>query len=136
MVSAAGPMTTPDTWAEKLGSFERMNLIRETNGNFDSCNLCKRLGTCRLHELHDSKSPFISRVEFIHSKLSNCSARVSGADDVGSSAGRAAGGVGSIADGCRAMGPRRWNRPRPPSTAEHGGSRAEHGGSRAEVTLQ
>ena len=26
---------TPDTWAERFESFERKNLIRETNGNFD-----------------------------------------------------------------------------------------------------
>ena len=46
---------TPDTWAEKFESFERINSIRETNGNFDWCNSCKRLGTSRLHELHESK---------------------------------------------------------------------------------
>ena len=33
------PMTL-DTWAEKFESFERINSIRETNGNFDSCNSC------------------------------------------------------------------------------------------------
>ena len=37
------PTVTPYTWAEKFGSFERINSIRETNGNFDSCNSCKRL---------------------------------------------------------------------------------------------
>ena len=52
--------------------------MRETNGNFDSCNSCKRLGTSRLHELHESKFPFVSRIEFIRSKLSNFSAHVSG----------------------------------------------------------
>ena len=62
---------TPDTWAEKFESFERINSIRETNGKFDSCNSCKRLGTSRLHELHESKFPFVSRIEFIRSKLSN-----------------------------------------------------------------
>ena len=50
--------------------------MRETNGNFDSCNSCKRLGTSRLHELHESKFPFVSRIEFIRSKLSNFSAHV------------------------------------------------------------
>ena len=40
---------TPDTWAEKNESLERINSIRETNGNFDSCNSCKWLGTSRLH---------------------------------------------------------------------------------------
>ena len=33
---------------KKIGSFERINSLRETNGNFDSCNSCKRLGTSRL----------------------------------------------------------------------------------------
>ena len=45
-----------------------MNLIRETNGNFDPCNSCKRL-TSRLHELYELKIPFASRIEFIRSKL-------------------------------------------------------------------
>ena len=52
--------------------------MRETNGNFDSCNSCKRLGTSRLHEWHESKFPFVSRIEFIRSKLSNFSAHVYG----------------------------------------------------------
>ena len=65
---------------KKFESFERINSIRETNGNFDSCNSCKRLGTSRLHELHDSKFPFVSRIEFIRSKLSNFSAHVYGAN--------------------------------------------------------
>ena len=69
---------TLDTWAEKFESFERINSIRETNGNFDSCNSCKRLVLSRLHELHESKFPFVSRIEFIRSKLSNFSAHVSG----------------------------------------------------------
>ena len=69
---------TPDTWAEKFESFERINSIRETNGNFDSCNSCKRLGTSRLHVLHESKFPFVLRIEFIRSRLSNFSAHVSG----------------------------------------------------------
>ena len=47
-------MLTPDTRAGNFESFERINLIHETNENFDSCSLCKRLGTSRLpHELHD-----------------------------------------------------------------------------------
>ena len=61
-----------------MESFERINSIRETNENFDSCNSCKRLGTSRLHELHESKFPFVSRIEFIRSKLSNLSAHVYG----------------------------------------------------------
>ena len=32
----------------------------------------------RLHELHESKPPFVSRIEFIRSKLKNFSAHVSG----------------------------------------------------------
>ena len=72
---------TPYTWAEKFESFERINSIRETNGNFDSCNSCKWLGTCRLHESHESKFPFVSRIEFIRSKLSNFSAHVFGVID-------------------------------------------------------
>ena len=74
-------LLTPYTWAEKFESFERINSIRETNGNFDSCNSCKRLGTSRLHELHESKFPFVSRIEFIRSKLSNFSAHVYGVID-------------------------------------------------------
>ena len=69
----------PDTWAKKIESLERINSIRETNGNFDSCISWKRLGTSRLHELHESKFPFVSRIEFVRPKLSNCSAHVSGA---------------------------------------------------------
>ena len=76
-----GRTWAPDTCAEKFESFERINSIRETNGNFDSCNSCKRLGTSRLHELHESKFPFVSRIEFIRSKLSNFSAHVSGVMD-------------------------------------------------------
>ena len=72
------PSPTPYTWAEKSESFERINSIRETNGNFDSCNSCKRLVPSRLHELHESKFTFVSRIEFIRSKLSNFSAHVYG----------------------------------------------------------
>ena len=62
---------------KKLESLERINSIRETNGSFYSCNSCKRLGTSHLHELHESKFPFVSRIEFIRSKLSIFSAHVS-----------------------------------------------------------
>ena len=65
-----GHTMNPYTWVEKFESFERINSIRETNGNFDSCNSCKRLVPSRLHELHESKFPFVSRIEFIRSKLS------------------------------------------------------------------
>ena len=74
-----GASLTQDTSAEKSEGFERRNKsIREKNGNFDSCNSCKRLVPSRLHELHESKFPFVSRSEFIRSKLSNFSAHVSG----------------------------------------------------------
>ena len=39
------------------------------------------LGTSRLHELHESKFPFVSRIKFIRSKLSNFSAHASGIVD-------------------------------------------------------
>ena len=71
--------TDPVYMSRKFESFERINSIRETNGNFDSRNSCKRLGISRLHELHESKFPFVSRIEFIRSKLSNFSAHVYGA---------------------------------------------------------
>ena len=54
-----------------------INSIGVANGNFDSCNSCKRLGTSRLHELHESIFSFVSRIEYIRSKLSNYSAHVS-----------------------------------------------------------
>ena len=69
---------TPYTWAEKFERFVRKNSMRETNGNFDSCNSCKRLVPSRLHELHASKFPFVSRIEFFRSKLSNFSAHAYG----------------------------------------------------------
>ena len=69
---------TPDTSAEKkTESLKRINPICKTNGSIDSCNLCERLGTSRLYELLESKFPFVSRIEFIRSKLSNFSAHVS-----------------------------------------------------------
>ena len=52
--------------------------MRETNISFDSYNSCERLGTSRLHELHESKLLFVSRIEFIRTKLSNFSVYVSG----------------------------------------------------------
>ena len=55
---------TPDTWAENFESFERINSIRETIGNFDSCNSCKGWEPCRLHELHESK--FTSHLHELH----------------------------------------------------------------------
>ena len=43
-------LADPGYMSRKFESFERINSIRETNGNFGSCNSCKRLGTSRLHE--------------------------------------------------------------------------------------
>ena len=48
--------------------------MRETNASFDTC---KRLVPSRLHETHVSKLAFVSRIEFIGSKLPNFSAHVS-----------------------------------------------------------
>ena len=64
--------------SRKLESLERINVMRETNGSFDSRNSCKRLGPSRLRELHGSKLPVASRLEFIRSLLSNFSAHVCG----------------------------------------------------------
>ena len=69
---------TPYTWAEKFESLERINSIRETNGKFCPCKSCKRLVPSRLHELYQSKFPFVSRIEFIRLKLSNFCAHVYG----------------------------------------------------------
>ena len=70
----------PGYMNKKIKSFERKNSIRE-KGNFASCNSCKRLVPSRLHELHDSKFPFVSRIEFIRSKISNFSVHVSAVAD-------------------------------------------------------
>ena len=55
----------------------RINSMHETNENFDSYNSCKWLVLSRIHELHESKMSFVSRIEFIGSKLSKFSAHVS-----------------------------------------------------------
>ena len=73
-----GAALTPDTRAEKIESYERIISMRATSENFDSCNSCKLLKTSCLHELHESNFSFVSRIEFIHSKLSFSSAHVSG----------------------------------------------------------
>ena len=77
----------------KLECLERKNTMRETNRSFDSCNSCKRLVSSRLHESHEPKFPFVSRIEFIRSNLSNLSAPVCGAaaDLIGCRAGGAGG---------------------------------------------
>ena len=65
--------------SRKIRKFRTEKFDACNKRNFDSCNSCKRLRTSRLHELHESKFMFVSRIEFIHSKLSNLSAHVSGA---------------------------------------------------------
>ena len=55
--------------------------MQETNRSFDSRNLCKRLVPSRLHKLRQSKLPFVSRIDFIRSKLSIFSAHISGVSD-------------------------------------------------------
>ena len=74
-------IVTPETWTEKFENFERINSIRETNENVYSWNSRKRLGTSRLCELHESKFPFVSHIEFIRSKLPHFSAHVTGVSD-------------------------------------------------------
>ena len=49
----------------------------DKSGNVSSPT-SKWLGTSRLHELRESKFPFVSRIEFIRSQLSNFSAHVYG----------------------------------------------------------
>ena len=61
---------TPDAWAEKFESLERINSICETNRSFDSCKSCKQPVPSRLRELHESQLPFVSRIEYIRSTLS------------------------------------------------------------------
>ena len=67
---------TPFTWANKHEKLERTNsgffFLEWTETGFLTHvpNSCKRLIPSRLHELHDSKLPFVSLIEFIRSKLS------------------------------------------------------------------
>ena len=62
-----------------------------------------RMVPSRLHELHESKFPFVSRIEFIRSKLSNFSAHVYGVVSVlGCTDGR----VGTAAGGPQAAAAR------------------------------
>ena len=70
------PTVDPGYTSRKFRSLERVNSISAANG-FDPCDSCKRLGTSRLHELHESKLLFVGRTEFIRSKLSIFSAHVS-----------------------------------------------------------
>ena len=78
-LDAAVPSHRPRIHEQKIiENLELTNSIRETSGSFDSCNSCKQVGTSRLHELHESKPLFVSRIEFIRSKLSDFSAHVFG----------------------------------------------------------
>ena len=53
--------------------------MRVINRSFGSCNyVTKRLVPNRLHELHESRLSFVTRIEFIRPKFSNLSAYVSG----------------------------------------------------------
>ena len=83
-------------WSGWVTTAERMNhgprIHEQKNSNFlngltrcekqtkiwTHTNLRKRLVPIRLRELHESKFSFVLRIEFIRSKLSNFSARVSG----------------------------------------------------------
>ena len=71
----------PVYMSRKIRKFRTDKFDTWNKRKFYSCNSCKRLGTSRLHELHESKFPFVSRIEFIRSKLSNFSAHVYGASD-------------------------------------------------------
>ena len=48
---------------------------------FTRNSICKRLNPSRLNVLHESNLPFVSRIELVRTKLSNCSAPVSGFSD-------------------------------------------------------
>ena len=82
-------IATPDTWAEKFEVFERINSIRKTKENFDSCNSRKRMKPAvYLTYMSPNFRLFLASnlsvqkiriflLEFIRSKLSNISAHVS-----------------------------------------------------------
>ena len=86
------PVTDPVYMSRKIRKFrtDKFRYVKQTeilthathvNGWFPAvypCNSCKWLVPSRLHELHESKFPFVSRIEFIRSKLSNFSAHVYG----------------------------------------------------------
>ena len=65
--SSINTLCDPVYMSRKIRKFRTDKFDSETNGNFDSCNSCKRLVPSRLHELHESKFPFVS--------LSNLSVR-------------------------------------------------------------
>ena len=73
-----GPVSDPGYMSRRIRKFRTDKFDARNKGNFDSCNSCKWLITSRLHELHESNFPFVSRIEFIRSKLLNFSAHVSG----------------------------------------------------------
>ena len=63
-----GTSMTPYIWAERNRRFWMDVFDMWNKCKFDSYS--KLLGTSCLHELHESKLPFVPRIEFIHSKLS------------------------------------------------------------------
>ena len=84
---------------KKYRKFRRLNSILETTGifYFNATDVsvwgptvymssmgqnCKRMGTRRLHEFHESKLPFVLRIELIRFKSSYLSAHVSGVSAV------------------------------------------------------
>ena len=91
----------------KNRKFRSINSIRVTNGILTLATHANGWEPAvSLHELPESKFPFVSRIEFILSNLSNLSAHVSGV--TGSTRGRRL--PGAIVDGCReplltALGP-------------------------------
>ena len=82
--------------SRKTLKFRTDKFDSETNGNFDSSNSCKRLGTSRLYELLESKFSFVSRIEFIRSKLSKFSDHVCGVAEPDSERGRPLTGDGLV----------------------------------------
>ena len=64
--------------SRKIRKFWTDKFDTRSKHKFDSCNSCKRLVPSRLHALHESKLLFVSRIEFICSKLYNFFAYVSG----------------------------------------------------------
>ena len=66
----AGPVI-PFIWRKKKWSGE-IWYAKQTEVLTYATNVkCQRLGPIRLHELHESKLPFVSRIELMRSRLSN-----------------------------------------------------------------
>ena len=69
------PVDDPEYISRKIRKFRTDKFDTRNKRSFDSCKSCKRLVSSRLHDLHESQLPFVSRIEFIRSKLSNFSAK-------------------------------------------------------------